>query len=139
MQDGYEYTRTLADAGTTALAALGGATGQQYLGSRAAAVISATLYDSTRNNAGCGGARVDGYGNTSTNHLSYGSVNSDDGRLNFPNSGDFIDSTSKFFTAINGKTDSGLSVGISLIGNYNPVLDLNTPAFKQLTGQLKVN
>ena len=138
LQDGYEYTRTLADAGTTSLgAAFSGATGQQYLGSRAAAVISATLYDSTRNNAGCGGARVDGYGNTSTNHLSYGSVNSDDGRLNFPNSGDFIDSTSKFFTAINGKTDSGLSVGISLIGNYNPVLDLNTPEFKQLTGAAK--
>ena len=137
LQDGWNYTRTLADAGTTALAALGGATGQQYLATRSAAVQAATFYDATRNNAGCGGAVTDGYGNTSTNHLSFGSVNGDDGKLNFPNSGDFIDATSKFFTAINGKTDSGLSVGISLIGNYNPVLDLNGPAFKQLTGAAK--
>ena len=99
LQDGYNYTRTLADAGTTALAALGGATGQQYLGSRAAAVIAATLYDATRNNAGCATARTDGYGNTSTNHLAIGDVNSDDGRLNFPNSGEVIDSTCLLYTS----------------------------------------
>ena len=133
LQDGYNYTRTIADGTASAQATLGGATGQQYIGSRGANIQAAALVDQTRNNAGCGGAVTDGYGNVSQNHLSYGSVNSDDGRLNFPESGDFIDSTSKFFTSINGKTDSGLSVGISLIGNYNPVLDLNAPAFKRLT------
>jgi hypothetical protein len=137
MQAGYNYSRTIADASTTALAPLGGATGQQYLATRSAAVIAATLNDATKNDAGCAQAQTDGYGNTSTDHLEYGSVNNDDGKLNFPNSGDVIDQTTKFFTAINGKTDSGLSVGISLIGNYNPVLDLNAPAFKQLTNKGK--
>jgi hypothetical protein len=133
LQDGFNYTRTLADAGSFAVAAFGGATGQQFIATRAAAVQAAALSDETRNNAGCASARMDGYGNTSTRHLAIGDVNSDDGRLNFPNSGEIIDATTKFFTAINGKTDSGLSVGISLIGNYNPVLDLNAPNFKQLT------
>ena len=138
LQDGYNYTRTIADVGTNSLgAAFGNITAQQYVGSRTAAVQTATFYDATRNNAGCATARTDGYGNTSTNHLAIGDVNSDDGRLNFPNSGEVIDSTTKFFTAINGKTDSGLSVGISLIGNYNPVLDLNAPNFKQLTNKAK--
>ena len=137
MQAGYNYSRTIADASTTPLAPLGGATGQQYLATRSAAVIAATLNDATKNDAGCAQAQTDGYGNTSTDHLEYGSVNNDDGKLNFPNSGDVIDQTTKFFTAINGKTDSGLSVGISLIGNYNPVLDLNAPAFKQLTNKGK--
>lgn len=125
LQDGYNYTRVTSD--------LTG-TGQAVLGSKSAALQAAVLADATKNDAGCATARTDNYGNTSTNHLAIGDVNSDDGKLNFPNSGDIIDQTTKFFTAINGKTDSGLSVGISFIGNYNPVLDLNAPQFKQLTG-----
>ena len=124
LQDGYKYSRVTSD--------LTG-TGQAVLGGKSAAIQAAVLADATKNDAGCASVRVDGYGNTSTNHLAIGDVNSDDGKLNFPNSGEIIDQTTKFFTAINGKTDSGLSVGISLIGNYNPVLDLNAPDFKQLT------
>ena len=124
LQDGYNYTRTSSDLT---------ATGQAVLGSKSTALQAAVLADETKNDAGCATAQTDSYGNTSTNHLALGDVNSDDGKLNFPNSGDVIDQTTKFFTTINGNTDSGLSVGISLIGNYNPVLDLNAPAFKQLT------
>jgi hypothetical protein len=124
LQDGYNYTRTAADM------TVGGA---GLLGTKSAALQAAVLSDATKNGAGCATARTDSYGNTSTNHLAIGDVNSDDGKLNFPNSGEIIDQTTKFFTTINGKTDSGLSVGISLIGNYNPVLDLNAPNFKQLT------
>ena len=128
LQDGYNYTRVTSD--------LTG-TGQAVLSGKSAALQAAVLADATKNDAGCATARVDGYGNTSTNHLAIGDVNSDDGKLNFPNSGEIIDQTTKFFTAINGKTDSGLSVGISLIGSYNPVLDLNAPNFKQLTNKGK--
>lgn len=128
LQDGYNYTRASSDLT---------ATGQAVLGSKSTALQAAVLSDATANDAGCATAQVDGYGNTSTNHLAIGDVNSDDGKLNFPNSGDVIDQTTKFFTTINGNTDSGLSVGISLIGNYNPVLDLNAPAFKQLSGKGK--
>ncbi len=128
LQDGYNYTRASTD--------LTG-TGQYVLAGKSAAIQAAVLADATKNDAGCASVRVDGYGNTSTNHLAIGDVNSDDGKLNFPNSGEIIDQTTKFFTAINGKTDSGLSVGISLIGSYNPVLDLNAPNFKQLTNKGK--
>ena len=71
-------------------------------------------------------------GNTSTNRLEYGSVNNDDGNLNF-DSGDIVDATQKIFTEISGTTDAGVGVNLSFIGSYNPVLDLETEAFKKLT------
>ena len=77
LQDGYNYTRASTD--------LTG-TGQYVLAGKSAAIQAAVLADATKNDAGCASVRVDGYGNTSTNHLAIGDVNSDDGKLNFPNS-----------------------------------------------------
>ncbi|HCY48628.1 MAG TPA: hypothetical protein DHV03_08080, partial [Alphaproteobacteria bacterium] len=71
----------------------------------------------------CAGFQTDAYGNTSTNRIEYGNVNSDDGNLNFAK-GDVIDATQKAFVEISGSTDSGVGVGLSFIGSYNPVLDL---------------
>jgi hypothetical protein len=122
LQDGYKGTAVLNATGTAAFAA------------KSDALKTAGLNVNTKNKAGCATARVDGYGNTSTQHLAIGDVNSDNGKLNFPEAGDIIDATTKAFTEISGTTDSGLNVGISFIGNYNPVLDINAPAFKKLTG-----
>jgi len=96
LQAGYNYTRTTGDLGTFAVAAFGGATGAQVFATKNAQVQAAALADQTKNDAGCGIAQTDGYGNLSTNALEYGDVNSDDGRLNFPNQGDIVDQTSKF-------------------------------------------
>ena len=122
LQDGYKGTAVLNSTGTAAFSA------------KSTALVTAGLNVKTKNKAGCATARVDGYGNTSTQHLAIGDVNSDNGKLNFPDAGDIIDATTKAFTEINGTTDSGLNVGISFIGSYNPVLDINAPAFKKLTG-----
>ena len=86
-----------------------------------------------RNKGGCATPQTDGYGNTSYNALDFGSVNADDGKLNFPDSGDFVDATQKFYSEITGTTSNGMGLNISFIGNYNPVLDLNGVAFKALT------
>ena len=86
-----------------------------------------------RNKGGCATPQTDGYGNTSYNALDFGSVNADDGKLNFPDSGDFVDATQKFYSEITGTTANGIGVNVSFIGNYNPVLDLNGVAFKALT------
>jgi hypothetical protein len=80
----------------------------------------------------CSGFQTDAYGNTSTNRLPFGSVNADDGNLNFDD-GDIVDATQKVFTEITGTTDSGIGVNLSFIGSYNPVLDLTTESFKKLT------
>ena len=75
-------------------------------------------------------SQTDGYGNTSYN-APIGDVNADDGKLNFPNSGDLVDATQKF-SEITGTMADGTDL-TSFIGNYNPVVDLNGVAFKALT------
>lgn len=122
LMDGYRGTSVL------------NATGTAVFAGKTDLFKSTALNVKTKNKAGCATARMDGYGNTSTNHLAIGDVNSDDGKLNFPDAGDIIDATTKVYTEITGSTDSGLNVGLSFIGNYNPVLDLNKPAFRNLTG-----
>ena len=77
-------------------------------------------------------SQTDGYGNTSYNALDLGSVNADDDKLNFPDGGDFVDATQKFYSEITGTTANGTGVNVSFIGNW-PVLDLNGVAFKALT------
>ena len=57
----------------------------------------ANIKGTNKNSAGCGTARTDGYGNTSTNAIPLGDVNSDDGSLNFQNAGDVVDATQKLF------------------------------------------
>ena len=46
-----------------------------------------------------------------------------------------IDATSKVFTEISGRTDSGIGLNASLIGSYNPVNDLNAPNFKNMSAK----
>ena len=76
--------------------------------------------------------QTDGYGNTSTNRIEYGNVNSDNGNLNFKR-GDVIDATQKAFVEISGNTDAGVGVDLSFIANYNPVLDITDENFVALT------
>ena len=121
LQDGYKGTAVLSDAGAATFAGL------------SAAHRSIALNVATKNEAGCATARRDGYGNLSAQHLAIGNVNNDDGKLNFPNGGDIIDATQKAYTEITGTTDSGLNVGLSFIGSYNPVLEITKPAFRSLT------
>jgi len=80
----------------------------------------------------CAGFRTDAYGNTSTNVIELGNVNADDGNLNF-DSGDVIDATQKIFTEISGTHESGVGIGLSFIGSYNPVLNLTDESFRALT------
>ena len=86
-----------------------------------------------KNKGGCATPQTDGYGNTSYNALPFGDVNADDGKLNFPNSGDLVDATQKVYSEITGTMADGTGLNLSFIGNYNPVVDLNGVAFKALT------
>ena len=84
----------------------------------------------------CSTRRTDGYGNTSTNPLDLGSVNTDDGDLNYKD-GEIIDATQKVFTEIDGSLTNGTGLTLSFIANYNPVDDLSGTNFKQLTSAAK--
>ena len=100
-------------------------------------VKASVLNQTSKNGAGCATNEVDGYGNTSLDPLRIGSENADDGKMNFPNSGDIINATSKMFTEIRGYTDSGTGINLSFIGSVNPVLDINAANFIDLTSDAK--
>ena len=125
-QDGLSYSVSTSDLGTPLLGLLSIETDLT-----AAQVLNGGsknyLYSDT-----CSAFQTDAYGNTSTNRLEYGSVNNDDGNLNF-DKGDVVDATQKVFTEISGTTDSGIGVNLSFIGSYNPVLNITDESFKQLT------
>jgi hypothetical protein len=133
LQDGYVYQVDVADIdSTTAQVALGGFTPAQVYAVTRAAHQPITLSRGNKNLAGCGlTAKTDAYGNTASDQINIGNVNSDDGNLNF-NQGDIVDATQRFFTSITGRTDSGIGVNLSLAGSVNPVLDITTPHFKKL-------
>ena len=97
----------------------------------------ANIKGTNKNGAGCGTARTDGYGNTSTNAIPLGDVNSDDGSLNFQNTGDVVDATQKLFSEISARTDSGIGINASFITSYNPVLDFNDAEKFALTSEAK--
>lgn len=84
-------------------------------------------------NGGCNIKPTDTYGTAASKVISIGGVNSDDGRLNFPNAGDIIDAGQNLSIGFDGKNASGIGINISGSILYNPVLDLNGAAFKQLT------
>jgi hypothetical protein len=82
--------------------------------------------------ASCAKFQTDDYGNTSTNVIEYGNVNSDNGNLNY-NEGDVVDATQSIYSKIAGYTDSGVGLNLSFIGSYNPVNDISSPIFMRLT------
>ena len=76
---------------------------------------------------GCARRYTDGYGNTgaaTSGAQSLISANGDNGRTNF-DAGDIFDVTQRVFSEIVGSTDDGMSVNLSFVGSYNPVVDVN--------------
>ena len=64
-------------------------------------IVAASVANQTsKNGAGCSKSMTDGYGNTSQDPLNIGNQNADDGKMNFPDAGDFINATSKMLTEI---------------------------------------
>jgi len=96
--------------------------------------VASSLFEAGTNpavgNGGCAQTYVDHLGNTSSATSIVG-VNGDDGNLNF-DGGDIIDATQ---TVSSELILSNGSVGLNFSGvtSYNPLLDITTPAFKQLT------
>jgi hypothetical protein len=132
LQDGISYSQTAADLSGTGQGALAGRKAANPLLTDELLLSGGSKNYQFSNT--CAQNRTDGYGNTSTNKIEYGNVNSDDGNLNYDN-GDFIDATTKASVKIGGYTDSGLGVNLSFIGSYNPVNQLNSAGFKPLNAQ----
>ena len=131
LQDGYTYSIDTADLNATYLGLIaihsGGLSTSQLLSG----------YDKNAESSGsCANFRTDAYGNTSTNRIEYGNVNNDNGNLNF-DKGDVVDATQKAFVDISGTTPDGTGVNLSFITNYNPVLDINSAQFIDLTSAAK--
>ena len=131
LQDGYTATATATDFA---------AAGQFLIANETDITLAQGLLSATTKNAeysdSCAGFQVDGYGNTSTNRIEYGNVNSDNGNLNFDR-GDVIDATQKAFVEITGNTPSGIGIDLSFITNVNPVLSLTDENFTPLSSEAK--
>ncbi len=126
LQDGYTYNVTASDLSLAGQALVASET------ELTAAQILSGFDKNAKSSGSCAKMQTDGYGNTSTNRIEYGNVNSDNGNLNFKR-GDIIDATQKAFVEISGNTDSGIGVDLSFIANYNPVLDITDENFIALT------
>ena len=87
-------------------------------------------------NGGCNAKEVDAYGNTATKVQERINSNADDGKLNFQ-SGDLFDASQSLSFSYTGRNADGVSLNLSGVGVYNPVLDFTTPAFKALTNKAK--
>jgi hypothetical protein len=128
LQDGYQYNVRTNQLSATGLAVLGLrtdlTTAQALSGGNKNYLFSDT----------CARQRTDAYGNTSTDPIEYGNVNTDDGNLNYDN-GDVVDATTKALVEISGSMDNGLGVNLSFISSYNAVDRFTTPAFKKLTNK----
>ena len=112
----------------------GGAALAKVTNDQSAANLS--LY--TTDGEGCAGRYTDGYGNTG--RLDSGArnligANADAGRTNF-DGGDIFDITQRAYSEITGNTDDGMSVNLSFVGTYNPVVDVNgNPEFAPFTSK----
>jgi hypothetical protein len=76
---------------------------------------------------GCATRYTDGYGNTGRTDSGARNLigqNADNGRTNF-DAGDIFDITQKAYSEIVGRTDDGMSVNLSFVGTYNPLVDVN--------------
>ena len=75
---------------------------------------------------GCAQRLTDAYGNTgaaTSGAHNLISANADNGRTNY-DGGDIFDVTQRAFSEIVGNTDDGMSVNISFVGTYNPLVDI---------------
>ena len=91
-------------------------------------------YDAFGGNGGCNLKEVDSYGNTATKAQERRNSNTDDGGLNF-GEGDLFDASQSLSFSFTGRNADGISLNLSGVGVYNPVLDFTTPAFKALTNK----
>ena len=89
-------------------------------------------YEAHGGNGGCNVKETDTYGNTASKVQERKNANTDDGRKNF-GAGDFIDASQSLSFSFTGRNNEGVSLNLSGVGVVNPLLDLVTPAFKQLT------
>ena len=91
---------------------------------------------------GCATRYTDGYGNTGSVNSGARdliSANADNGRTNF-DGGDIFDITQRAYSEVIGKTDSGMSVNLSFVGAYNPVVKVNgNPEFAPFSNEQKEN
>jgi hypothetical protein len=87
---------------------------------------------------GCAPHRTDGYGNTglvTSGPQNLIGANGDGGRTNF-DGGDIFDVTQRVYSEITGNTDDGMSVNLSVVGTYNPLVDVNgNPDFAPFDSQ----
>jgi hypothetical protein len=87
---------------------------------------------------GCARRYTDGYGNTgltTSGARSLIGANADNGRTNF-DGGDIFDVTQRVYSEVTGNTDDGMSVNLSFVGTYNPVVDVNgNPEFAPFTSK----
>ena len=93
-------------------------------------------YEAFDGNGGCNEKEVDTYGNTASKVIERKNSNTDDGNLNF-GEGDLFDASQSLSFSFTGRNNDGISLNLSGVGVYNPVLDFTTPAFKTLTNKAK--
>ncbi len=87
-------------------------------------------------NGGCNVKEIDSYGNTATKVMERRNSNTDDGGLNF-SAGDIVDASQSVSFSFTGRNNDGVSLNLSGVGVYNPLLSFTTPAFKALTSSAK--
>jgi hypothetical protein len=117
---------------------LDGDTGGAFLAKVTNDQSAADLLVFNSDGEGCAQRYTDGYGNTG--RLDAGprnliGQNADNGRTNF-DGGDIFDITQKVYSEIIGRTDDGMSVNLSFVGTYNPLVDVNgQPEFAPFTSK----
>ena len=116
--------------------------GAQDTGGAYAAYVAANHADNSsvfmKDSEGCASRYTDGYGNTgltTSGSRDLISANADNGRTNYK-SGDIFDVTQRLYTEINGTMDNGTSVNLSLVGTYNPLIDVaGNPEFAPFSSE----
>ena len=117
---------------------LDGDTGGAFLAKVTNDQSAADLLVFNSDGEGCAQRYTDGYGNTG--RLDAGprnliGQNADNGRTNF-DGGDIFDITQKVYSEIIGRTDDGMSLNLSFVGTYNPLVDVNgQPEFAPFTSK----
>ncbi len=117
---------------------LPGDTGGAYATTIASEQASADQSVFLSDGDGCAQRYTDGYGNTgisTSGARNLISANADGGRTNF-DEGDIFDVTQRVYSEIIGNTDDGMSVNLSFVGTYNPLVDVaGNPTFAPFSNQ----